>query len=256
MRLAFRAAPTRRGAARARRARRPPTRTARPSGRRHRAARRRRLHAGDPARLPRRRPPDLRHEPRHASASCSTSTSRSGLRGADRRGQPRSTSTRCGCAPASARRRGRRRRSASTRSRCFRETRQAAALSIAIDGVVPHAGAGLRRHPGRHAGRQHRLQPLRARADHPARRQSPGADPDQPVPPPPLARRPPALPAPASSIDVLDPASARSAPSPTSPRSATSRASRSGRTATSPARLLFDPEHNLEERILKEQFVP
>ena len=32
--------------------------------------------------------------------------------------------------------------------------------------------------------------------------------------------------------------------------------SRSGRTATSRCRLLFDPEHNLEERILKEQFVP
>ena len=50
--------------------------------------------------------------------------------------------------------------------------------------------------------------------------------------------------------------SARSAPSPTSPKCATSPGSTSARTATSSLTLLFDPEHNLEERILKEQFAP
>ena len=111
--------------------------------------------------------------------------------------QRRAALTRCACAPASPTAAGRDGLGINEVS-LFRETRQAARLAIAIDGVVPPARAGLRRRAGRHAGRQHRLQPLRARADPPGRRQPAGADPDQRVPPAALARRPAAERAPAS----------------------------------------------------------
>ena len=125
----------------------------------------------------------------------------------------------------------------------FRETRQAAAVSHPASTACA-ACRSWSATPGlldRHPRRQHRLQPLPPLADHPARRQPPGADPDQPLPPPALARRPPALPIPASTSTSSTPASARSAPWPTSPRPATSRASRSGRTATSPAACCSTP---------------
>ena len=103
----------------------------------------------------------------------------------------------------------------------FRETRQAAYSQHQDRRRVPDARAGLRRDHGGDPRRQHRLQPLRPRPDHPARRQAPGPDPDQPLPPPPLARRPALLQPPASRSTSATPASARSARSPTSPRSAT-----------------------------------
>ncbi len=51
------------------------------------------------------------------------------------------------------------------------------------------AGADLRRHPDFHPGRLDGVQPIRARSDRSALRQSAAADPAEPVPPPPLARR-------------------------------------------------------------------
>ena len=115
------------------------------------------------------------------------------------------------------------------------------------------ARAGLRRRAGRDPGRLDRLQPLRARPDPAARLEAAGADPDQPVPPAPLAgailpddtavcfrvlepeKRP--VSAVADQIEVRDVAQVEV------------RLDRE-RSLT----LLFDPEHALDERIAMEQF--
>ena len=145
-----------------------------------------------------------------------------------------------------------------------RDQRGVAAARDAPDRQDPHphrrrrapARAGLRRRAGRHAGRQHRLQPVGARADPAARRGPAGADADQRLPAAALARRAAAARRPRSSSTCSRPTSGRSARSPTSPRSATSREVTVREDDAVSLTLLFDPEHNLEERILKEQFVP
>ena len=71
----------------------------------------------------------------------------------------------------------------------LRESRQAAKLRIIVDGVVRLDELMADGDPRRDAGRQHRLQSVGARADHPARRRHSGADPDQRVPAAALARR-------------------------------------------------------------------
>ena len=233
MRLAFRAAPT----PEARRAL-AELEAAYPhvpsgGGRRHRGARRRRLHAGDPAPLPRRRPADLRHEPRHRRLPDERlPRGRSG--GADRGRRARSIST-----PADARPPPRRRRS----------TRRSAINEVSLLPRDP---------PGRQAQHPHRRQVPACRSwsataswsPRPAGSTAYNLSAHGPIIPlgagllaltPISAFRPrrwrgALLPTrPGSTSTSSSPASARSAPWPTSPRCATSARSRSGRTATSPA---------------------
>ena len=113
----------------------------------------------------------------------------------------------------------------------------------------------LRRHPRRHAGRQLRVQPLRPRPDPSPERGGARAHRDQSVPPPALA---------------WGAASARGAGTLRRARSEEAAGQRESRCARDPGRggrrgpedrdiemrLLFDPERNLEERILSEQFRP
>ncbi len=146
--------------------------------------------------------------------------------------------------------------SASTRSRCFARPVRRPTSGVEIDGVVRLPRTGVRRHPGRNAGGQHRLQPLRARADPAGRRQSPGAHADQRVPAPPLARRPAAEQDPLSLHGRSTPASDRSARSPTTPRFATWSEVEVLGGSWHHAHPAVRPRAQLEERILKEQFVP
>ena len=146
-------------------------------------------------------------------------------------------------------------RSPSTRCRCCARRRQAAKLRVSVDEVVRLDELMADGILLCDAGRQHRLQSVGARADHPARRRHPGTDPDQRVPPAALARRAVAAWRAGARSTRSKPTSARSAPSPISPRCATSSRSRSTKTATSSMTLLFDREANLEERVFKEQFL-
>ena len=188
MRLAFRAAPTAEAQRALEELHATYARCRARGGRGRRGTGRRRLHAGDAAPLPRARHPDLRHEPRHGRLPAQHLPRRtacsSGSPGRDAVGlYPLRMK-----AP-SDRRRASTKALAINEVSIFRETRQAASLAIEIDGVCRMPELVCDGAPGGDPGRQHRLQPVRARADHPARRQPAGADPDQPVPAPPLARR-------------------------------------------------------------------
>ncbi len=118
----------------------------------------------------------------------------------------------------------------------------------------PGRRTDLRWRAGLHPSRQHRLQLLRARTDPAAGLAHPGADPDRAVPAAALARR--ILKADIEvRFRVLDPYKRPVSVTADSHETrdvveVTIRESRD-RLVT----LLFDPEHNLEERILSEQFM-
>ena len=116
-----------------------------------------------------------------------------------------------------------------------------------------HGGIDRRRHPGGDAGRLDRLQSLGAGADPADQRGTAGADPDRSVPPAALARRPP----PQHRLRGDRGARGRQAPGRRRGRPRRVRDVRrvevlSDRTIS--MRMLFDPGHSLEERILREQF--
>ncbi len=117
-----------------------------------------------------------------------------------------------------------------------------------------HGRADCRWHDGGDAGRIDRLQSLGAGPDHADQRRPSGADADQPVPSAPLARRAAARTPPMSSSRCWRATSGRWRQSPTMTRRATSDASRCCPTRRISMRMLFDPGHSLEERILSEQF--
>ena len=138
----------------------------------------------------------------------------------------------------------------------LRQSRQAAKLRIIVDEIVRldelMADGVLVATPGR----QHRLQSLGARADRAARRRRPGADADQRVPAAALARR-----AAAARRAGAVRAFSRCDKRPVSAAADYHRGARRGlgrrcaRARDIELTLLFDPEHNLEERVLKEQFL-
>ena len=168
MKLAFRAAPTAE-AARARDALEAALRPPHARGRRgHRAPGRRRVHAGDAARPSGAGQADLRHEPGHGRLPAQQLRSGRRLLARIERAQ-RVDALPLADADASCATAASSRPSASTRSRSTARAARRPSCAIAIDDVVPPARAGLRRHPGGDAGRLDRLQPLRPRADHPAR---------------------------------------------------------------------------------------
>ena len=114
----------------------------------------------------------------------------------------------------------------------------------------------LRRRAGRHAGRLDRLQSLGAWPDPAAGRRPAGADADQRLPAAALARRAAAAPFPGRVHDPRGRRSGRSPPRPNSVEIANVVKVVVTEATDIELTLLFDPEHDLEERILKEQFAP
>ena len=137
-----------------------------------------------------------------------------GLARTPRRGGRPPPSTRSPCAPSTP---------CGTTPRRLRHQRGVAAPPVLPGGEAahldrrpgPHGGADLRRHPGRDAGRQHRLQSLRPRADPADLRAAPRAHPDQRLPPAHLARRAPPRPRRGAGSRRSRPRSGRSTSSPT-----------------------------------------
>ena len=250
--IGFRAAADARSAGRPRRAEGPLRACAVRSGRRHRGARRRRLHARDPARRIERPVPIYGMNLGTVGFLLNT-YQRGRPAGASGQGRP-------GAAPSAAHARPVPQRPGRARPRDQR------GLAVPPDppgGQSAHRdrwrdtprAAGVRRHPGRHRRRQHRLQSVGARADPAGRRQPAGAHPDQRVPPAALARRPAAEPQPVPhQRGRSDKRPVSAVADYTEIRDVVEVRIWEDRAIT--LTLLFDPEHNLEERILKEQFVP
>ena len=137
----------------------------------------------------------------------------------------------------------------------LRSSRQTARIAIAVDGkrrlpdlycdgAMVATAAGL-----------NRLQPLRSRPDHSARRRVAGADSDQRLPAAALARR---FAAARHQGRIHRP---RSRKRPVAAAADSVEVANVAKVIVTEANdivltLLFDPEHDLEERILKEQFAP
>ena len=137
----------------------------------------------------------------------------------------------------------------------LRSSRQTARIAVSIDGNDAHCRALLRRRHGGDARGLDRLQPLGPWPDPAARRGPAGTDADQRLPAAALARRAAAAPF-EGRVHVLDPRSVRLPPPPiwsTSPNVVKVVVTEATDIELT---LLFDPEHDLEERILKEQFAP